>query len=352
MDEPVAPGFVSDSLTSPAPIAPSRRSRSRSLRRCRGDPTAPPSRSHARSPPPSTGPVRLLRPDERPGGPRPRARWWGGPGPRDRPTAPSDRRRLGRRPPSRPDAGSPRPRRTGCRPVSRRSAWARPTPSSGMSCPAAASSRSMISMSSRPRRSRRSTRRIPTQIGQGAGQGMGPRQVALPEGPHHHAPPWGWPRPRGGAGVAGWRHPPSAGRRGPRRAVFVLRPGRGDGLRLRGSGTDRCRRQTRARWVHGQPTGQAGHQAGQRQSVGLDELSQQRFVGLVDQLRQGRDPRLIGETEVFFTVAVEDVRSPRRGQSRAAWATRWSCRCRVRRRSGPPGVGSRRRSSFGCRTAG
>ena len=88
--------------------------------------------------------------------------------------------------------------------------------------------------------------------------------------------------------------------------------------------------------VHREPTCQAGHQAGQGGAVGLDELPQKHLICLVDQLREGGDPRLVGDAEVLFAVAIEDVGPRSRGRRGPPGPPVWFCRSPAPRRSGRP----------------
>ena len=125
---------------------------------------------------------------------------------------------------------------------------------------------------------------LPAQVGQGSGQRMRSRQVTFSEGPHHEH------RHGDGGGhqvaqqlQAGGVHPVqviehhdkrcSCGSQGEEAAhAFEDQESLGVGVAA-----------GRGRW-HREPTSQIGQEVSERQSLGIDQLSQQLFVGVVDQL--------------------------------------------------------------------
>ena len=181
---------------------------------------------------------------------------------------------------------------------------------------------------------------------------MRPRQVALPEGPHHQH------RHGDGRGhqvaqqlQAGGVHPVQVvedhdeGRLGGGQGqetghAFEDQEAIGVGVSAGPGGSIDSRR------------ARPGTRRARAATVGLGELSQQRLVGLVDQLRQGGDPRLVRDTEVLLAVAIEDVGPRGVGAARRLGHQCGLADARFARRSRPPGVGSRRRWSFGCRSGG
>ena len=150
---------------------------------------------------------------------------------------------------------------------------------------------------------------LAAQFGQRAGERMGAGQVTLAEGAHHQH-----------------RH------RLPRRDQVAqhLQAGGVDPVQVVEHQHDRCVRggereqagiafeeqealgvrvAARLRHREGEPPGEVRHQAGERESVGVDELPQQCLVGVLDQLRQRLAPRLVGHAEALFAVAVQHVRT-------------------------------------------
>ena len=133
----------------------------------------------------------------------------------------------------------------------------------------------MISTSSRPTRSSRSTHGFTTQVGERADERMRTRQVALPERPddqhrHRHRR-----RRRGDGAAAGSPRPPSAGRRAPPPTALLVEAV----ARSRVTPSRIRNRSESASLPHRAPAiesrrARSGEQPGERQTVRLDELAQ------------------------------------------------------------------------------